>query len=50
MLDVYPDVFASGVLLVPKDMKPGERRPVVVCQHGLEGGPRTVVDPDQLGL
>ena len=36
-LDVYPDVFAYGVLLVPRDLKPGERRPVVVCQHGLEG-------------
>src|SRR6185503_12064872 len=39
VLDVYPDVFAWGVLLLPKDIKPGERRPVVVCQHGLEGVP-----------
>ena len=39
MLDVYPDVFASGILLLPKDLKPGEKRPVVVCQHGLEGRP-----------
>jgi dienelactone hydrolase len=45
MLDVWPDVFAYGVLLVPKDLKPGERRPVVVCQHGLEGRPDKVVDP-----
>jgi len=37
MLDVWPDVFAYGILLVPKDIRPGERRPVVVCQHGLEG-------------
>ncbi|MBQ17758.1 MAG: hypothetical protein CMJ65_11600 [Planctomycetaceae bacterium] len=37
VLDVLPDVIASGVLLLPKDLKPGERRPVVVCQHGLEG-------------
>ncbi len=36
-LDVYPEVFAYGVLLLPKDLKPGERRPVVVVQHGLEG-------------
>src|SRR5205085_5311178 len=35
VLDVFPDVFAYGVLLLPKDLKPGERRPVVVCQHGL---------------
>lgn len=39
MLDVFPEVFAYGVLLLPKDLKPGEKRPVVVCQHGLEGRP-----------
>src|SRR5207237_1066655 len=43
-LDVYPDVFAYGVLLVPNDLKPGERRPVVVCQHGLDGRPQVVVN------
>lgn len=42
VLDVFPDVFASGVLLLPKDLKQGERRPVVVCQHGLEGRPTDV--------
>jgi dienelactone hydrolase len=45
MLDVWPGVFAYGILLVPKDIKNGERRPVVVCQHGLEGRPRDVADP-----
>jgi cephalosporin-C deacetylase-like acetyl esterase len=35
--DVFPDVYGYGVLLLPKDLKPGERRPVVVVQHGLEG-------------
>jgi len=45
MLDVWPDVFAYGTLLVPKDLKRGERRPVVVCQHGLEGRPSDVADP-----
>jgi hypothetical protein len=45
MLDVWPDVFAFGTLLVPKDLKCGERRPVVVCQHGLEGRPSDVADP-----
>jgi hypothetical protein len=44
-LDVFPDVFAYGILLVPKDIPPGERRPVVVCQHGLEGRPQDVADP-----
>jgi hypothetical protein len=39
-------------LLVPKDIKPGERRPVVVCQHGLEGVPNDAVtdDPKQPGF
>jgi len=45
MLDVYPDVFAYGILLLPKDIQEGERRPVVVCQHGLEGRPQDVADP-----
>lgn len=45
MLDVYPEVFAFGILLVPTDIRPGERRPVIVCQHGLEGRPRDVADP-----
>lgn len=45
-LDVYPGVFAYGILLMPKDIRPGERRPVVVCQHGLEGRPSDVADPD----
>jgi dienelactone hydrolase len=46
VLDVYPEVFAWGILLVPKDLKPGERRPVVVCQHGLEGLPADVLNED----
>jgi dienelactone hydrolase len=39
VLDVFPGVIAYGVLLLPKDLKPGDKRPVVVCQHGLEGRP-----------
>ncbi len=45
MVDVWPGVFAYGILLLPKDRKPGERRPVVVCQHGLEGWPSELTDP-----
>jgi dienelactone hydrolase len=45
MLDVWPGIFAYGILLVPKDIRAGERRPVVVCQHGLEGRPREAADP-----
>lgn len=47
VLDVAADVFAWGYLLVPKDIKPGERRPVVVCQHGLNGLPDDTLNEDQ---
>ena len=43
VLDVWPDVLAYGLLLVPKSIKEGEKRPVVVCQHGLEGRPQHVI-------
>jgi hypothetical protein len=44
VLPVWPEVFAYGVLLVPRDLKPGERRAVVVCQHGLEGRPQDTIE------
>lgn len=44
VLDVFPDVFAYGILLWPKDIQPGEKRPVVVCQHGLEGRPQETIE------
>ena len=44
VLDVFQDLFAWGILVVPKDLKPGERRPVVVCQHGRNGLPRDTLD------
>jgi dienelactone hydrolase len=44
VLDVWPDVFAWGVLVVPRDVAPGERRPVVVVQHGRHGLPRETID------
>jgi dienelactone hydrolase len=44
VLDVYDGLFAWGVLVLPKDLKPGERRPVVVCQHGRQGIPRDTID------
>ena len=45
----------DGILILPRDLKPGEKRPVVVCQHGLEGRPQAVdlnrisAPPDQPG-
>ncbi len=44
-IQVYPDVEAYGILLVPKGIRPGERRPVVFVQHGLGGKPE-----DSLGV
>ena len=46
-LDIHENVFAYGILLVPLKIKAGEKRPVVVCQHGLEGKPTDVCDPDK---
>jgi dienelactone hydrolase len=46
VLDVWDGVFAWGLLLVPKDIAPGERRPVVVCQHGRNGLPADSVEGD----
>lgn len=45
-LEVWPDVFAWGWLALPKNLKAGEKRPVVVCQHGLEGIPEDVFNDD----
>jgi hypothetical protein len=39
-LDVFGGLTVYGFLLIPKGMKDGEKRGVVVCQHGLEGRPR----------
>jgi hypothetical protein len=47
VLDVAPDVFAWGYLLQPKSLLPGERRPVVVAQHGLEGLPADLLEEDR---
>jgi dienelactone hydrolase len=49
VLDVYPGVFAWGVLLVPKDIKPGEKRPLVVFQHGRNGLPKVAIEGDRRG-
>ncbi len=47
VLDVFEDVVAFGILLVPTDIAGADdQRPVVVCQHGLEGRPRDIVEGD----
>lgn len=45
VIPMWGEVYAYGILLVPKSLKPGERRPVVVAQHGLEGRPQDVIQP-----
>lgn len=42
-----PGIFAGGILLLPKDLKPNEKRPVVVFQHGLEGTPNDTITEDK---
>ncbi|MDF1825187.1 MAG: hypothetical protein P1U68_11125 [Verrucomicrobiales bacterium] len=44
VLDVYPGFHSWGTLLIPKNIKPGEKRPLVVCQHGRNGLPRDTID------
>lgn len=46
VLDTYEHVFCYGLLLLPRDLQPEERRPVVVCQHGLEGRPEGTIGKD----
>jgi dienelactone hydrolase len=44
VLDVWPELHAWGILCLPKGIPPGEKRPAVVCQHGLGGVPRDVIE------
>ena len=43
LMDVLPDVELWGVLTVPKGIKAGEKRPVIVLQHGRGGNPWTAM-------
>ncbi|MEZ5400297.1 MAG: dienelactone hydrolase family protein [Bryobacteraceae bacterium] len=46
VIPVWGEVYAYGLLLVPRNLRGGERRPVVVTQHGLEGRPEHLVKPE----
>ncbi|MCB1120565.1 MAG: dienelactone hydrolase family protein, partial [Verrucomicrobiae bacterium] len=46
VLDVFDELVAWGVLVIPRDLKPGERRPVVVTQHGRNGLPENLLVKD----
>ena len=40
-----PAVFVRGLLAVPKDLAPGERRAAVICSHGWAGTPEAAHQP-----
>lgn len=44
VMEVYSGFEAWGTLLLPSGIGPGEKRPVVVCQHGRNGLPRDTID------
>ena len=44
LMTLYTNVNSYGLLTVPNDIGSGEKRPCVVCQHGLEGTPEHVAD------
>ncbi|MCC7355532.1 MAG: hypothetical protein IT330_17465, partial [Anaerolineae bacterium] len=39
LLPVYEGTFLRGLLAIPEDLKPGERRAAIHCQHGWQGSP-----------
>ncbi|QVL33518.1 hypothetical protein KIH39_06305 [Telmatocola sphagniphila] len=47
VLDVCPEIIANGILLLPKNLKKDERRPVVVCQHGLNGRASSCIEKEK---
>lgn len=49
VLDVWPDVFAWGLFLLPRDIAPDEQRPAVVVQPGLETTPLDALERDRGG-
>lgn len=44
VLKVFDGLSTAGILLIPKDIRPDEKRPVVVLQHGRNGVPSTVIE------
>lgn len=46
-IPVAGSVEAYGHLLIPEGMKPGEKRALIVTQHGLEGRPEDTILPEK---
>lgn len=47
MLEGADGLISAGILLLPANLQPGERRPLVVCQHGLEGTPADTISREE---
>src|SRR5690606_14441890 len=47
ILELADEFYAGGILLLPRDLQEGEKRPVVVCQHGRAGLPQQLVEGDR---
>ncbi|MBL9198859.1 MAG: prolyl oligopeptidase family serine peptidase, partial [Opitutaceae bacterium] len=41
-----PGVEDWGLLLVPADLRPGERRPAIVCMHGASSDPADLIETE----
>ena len=44
VFDVFPGLFGYGILVIPKGIQPGEKRPLVVYQHGRNGTPKGTIE------
>ncbi len=44
VFDVLPGLFGYGILVIPKNLRPGEKRPLVVYQHGRNGTPKETIE------
>jgi len=44
LMTFYTNVKCYGLLNVPYNIQEGEKRPCIICQHGLEGCPEYVSD------
>ena len=50
VLDVAPELFAWGILMLPEGIDEGEKRPVIVVQHGRNGLPQNILDGGYNGI
>ncbi len=50
VLDVVPELFAWGILMMPLNIAEGEKRPVIVVQHGRNGLPQNVLEGGYNGI